>query len=150
MSTVKAGDKIKIHYTGRLDDGTTFDSSEGRDPLEFEVGSGMVIPGFDEGVKGMAIGDKKTINIPAAEAYGERRDEMVIQFPKSNFPPEMQPEIGMQLEMNDGQGQRMPVTIVDITEEAIVLDANHHLAGKDLIFDLELVGNEPKSMIIMP
>ena len=150
MSTVKTGDSIKIHYTGRLEDGTTFDSSEGRSPLEFEVGSGMVIKGFDDGVKDMAVGDKKTINIPAAEAYGERRDDMVIKFPKANFPADMTPEVGMQLEMNDQNGARFPVTITAISDDTIELDANHHLAGKTLIFDLELVEITPKSLIITP
>src|SRR6195952_2907317 len=99
MQTVKSGDTVKVHYHGRLTDGTTFDSSEGREPLEFEVGSGMVIKGFDDGVTGMQVGDKKTINIPVDDAYGPVNDSMLVEFPRSNFPPDMAPEVGMQLNM---------------------------------------------------
>lgn len=151
MQQVKKGDKIKIHYHGRLNDGTVFDSSNGRQPLEFEVGSGMVIPGFDVGVTGMTVGEKKTINIPFMEAYGPVQEEMVIEFPKTNFPAELKPEVGMQLNMSNQNGQQFPVVVKEIKEEVIVLDANHPLAGKDLIFDLELVeivGGSP--LIIMP
>src|ERR1044071_7084708 len=101
MQQVKKGDKVKVHYHGRLNSGETFDKSEGREPLEFEVGSGMVIKGFDDGVTGMAVGDKKTINIPAAEAYGEKNDEMVIHMPKDRFPKDMEIEVGMPLVMSD-------------------------------------------------
>lgn len=148
MQQVKQGDKVKVHYHGKLTDGTTFDSSEGREPLEFEVGAGAVIPGFDNGVMGMAVGDKKTVNIPAEEAYGPKVDELVMDFPKERFPEDMQPEIGMQLMMNNGSGQQFPVTIVEVKEESITLDANHQLAGKDLVFDIELVDIESKSRII--
>jgi FKBP-type peptidyl-prolyl cis-trans isomerase 2 len=148
MQQVKQGDKVKVHYHGKLTDGTTFDSSEGREPLEFEVGAGAVIPGFDNGVMGMAIGDKKTVNIPAEEAYGPKVDELVMDFPKERFPEDMQPEIGMQLMMNNGSGQQFPVTIVEVKDESITLDANHQLAGKDLVFDIELVDIESKSRII--
>ncbi len=148
MQQVKQGDKIKVHYHGKLTDGTTFDSSEGRSPLEFEVGSGAVIPGFDEGVMGMAVGDKKTINIPAEQAYGPRVQELVMDFPKDRFPEDMVPEVGMMLTMHNGNGQEFPVTIVDVKEDAVTLDANHHLAGQELIFDLELVDIESKSKII--
>ena len=151
MAQVKNGDKIKVHYHGKLTNGETFDSSAGREPLEFEVGSGMVIPGFDDGVTGMAVGEKKTINIPFAEAYGPKNPEMVIEMPKDRFPPEMEIELGMPLMMSDQQGQQFQVTIVEIKEEAVMLDANHPLAGQDLIFDLELVeivGGKP--LIIMP
>ncbi len=148
MQQVQQGDKVKVHYHGKLTDGTTFDSSEGREPLEFEVGAGAVIPGFDNGVKGMAIGDKKTVNIPADEAYGPKVDELVMDFPKERFPEDMVPEIGMQLMMNNGSGQQFPVTIVGVKDETITLDANHQLAGKDLVFDIELVDIEAKSRII--
>ena len=151
METVKSGDTVKVHYHGRLTDGTTFDSSEGRDPLEFQVGSGQVIKGFDDGVTGMGIGDKKTVHIPVDEAYGARSEEMVVEFPKSNFPPELAPEVGMQLTMTNNEGQQIPVVIIEVKEEIVVLDANHPLAGQDLVFDLELVSiNEVKSRIIMP
>ena len=148
---VKSGDKIKVHYHGKLNDGETFDSSEGRDPLEFEVGSGMVIKGFDDGVTGMSVGEKKTINIPFAEAYGPINPEMIIEMPKDRFPEDLELGIGMPLMMSDQQGQQFQVKIVEIKEEAVMLDANHHLAGKDLTFDLELVEIvAPVSRIIMP
>lgn len=151
MAQVKSGDKIKVHYHGKLTTGETFDSSEGREPLEFEVGSGMVIKGFDDGVTGMNVGDKKTINIPFNEAYGPRNPEMVIEMPKEKFPKDMELEVGLPLGMSDQNGQQFNVTIVEIKEEAVMLDANHPLAGQDLIFDLELVeivGGKP--LIIMP
>jgi FKBP-type peptidyl-prolyl cis-trans isomerase 2 len=148
MQQVKQGDKVKVHYHGRLTDGTTFDSSEGRSPLEFEVGSGAVIPGFDNGVMGMSVGEKKTINIPADEAYGQKVPELVMDFPKERFPEDMEPEVGMQLMMNNGAGQQFPVTIVEMKEDIVTLDANHQLAGQDLVFDLELVDIESKSKII--
>lgn len=151
MQQVKSGDTIQVHYHGKLTDGTTFDSSEGRNPLEFEVGSGMVIPGFDNGVTGMTVGEKRTIVIPADQAYGPRADEMIMEFPKAQFPPDLTPEVGMQLNMSNGSGQQFPVRIVEVKEEAVVLDANHPLAGETLHFDLELVAiTNSKSMIIMP
>ncbi len=137
--TVKSGNTIKIHYHGRLSDGTTFDSSAGRTPLEFTVGSGQVIKGFDDGVQGMAVGDKKTIEIPFINAYGPEDPSMIIEFPKERLPEDMKPEIGMQLNMNNAEGQQFPVVVTEITDENIILNANHPLAGKDLIFDLELV-----------
>ncbi len=151
MQQVKKGDKIKVHYHGRLKDGTSFDSSEGREPLAFEVGSGMVISGFDKGVTGMTVGEKKTITIPVEEAYGLTNEEMFMEVPKSNFPPDLKPEIGLQLTMSDESGNQFPVTIAEVKDDVIILDANHPLAGEDLIFDLELMeieGNKP--LIIMP
>jgi peptidylprolyl isomerase len=139
-----------VHYHGKLTSGETFDSSEGRAPLEFEVGSGMVIPGFDNGVLDMTVGQKKTIHIPFMEAYGPKQPEMIVEFPKTQFPADLNPEIGMALTMNNGQGQQFQVTVVEVKEEVVVLDANHSLAGQDLTFDLELVGITPKSTIIMP
>ena len=151
MQQAKKGDNVKIHYHGKLTDGSTFDNSEGREPLAFEIGSGMVIKGFDDGVTGMTIGEKKTIEIPAIDAYGEKQEDMVMAFPKDEFPPEMEPVIGMQLNMSNGQGQDFPVVVIEIKEEAVVLDANHPLAGKDLIFDLELIDIETAApLIIMP
>ena len=151
MKQAKSGDKVKVHYHGKLTSGETFDSSEGRAPLEFEIGSGSVIKGFDEGVTGMAVGEKKTINIPADEAYGPRNPEMVIDMPKERFPDDMKLEEGMPLMMSNGSGQNFQVVITEIKEESVMLDANHPLAGKDLVFDLELVeisGDKP--LIIMP
>ncbi len=151
MQQVKKGDTIKVHYHGKLVDGTTFDSSEGREPLEFEVGSGMVIPGFDDGVTGMAVGEKKTVTIPADDAYGPKQEDMIMEFPKERFPAEMVPEVGMQLNMNNGQGQSFPVVIVEVQDAVVILDANHPLAGQELIFDLELVEIKgAKPLIIMP
>jgi peptidylprolyl isomerase len=151
MQSVKSGDKVKVHYHGRLTNGETFDKSEGREPLEFEVGAGMVIKGFDDGVTGMSVGDKKTITIPFNEAYGPKNPEMIIDMPKNRFPKDMDLEVGMPLAMSDGQGQQFEVIVTQIMEDSVVLDANHPLAGKDLIFDLELVeilGGTP--LIIMP
>jgi peptidylprolyl isomerase len=151
MQQAKKGDKVKIHYHGKLNDGSTFDSSAGREPLSFEIGSGMVIPGFDDGVTGMTVGEKKTINIPADQAYGQVSEEMIMEFPLNQFPADMVPEIGMQLTMSNNQGQNFPVVIVELKDESVMLDANHPLAGKELIFDLELVEIEGASpLIIMP
>ena len=150
MQQVKNGDTVRVHYTGKLTTGELFDSSEGREPLEFEVGAGMMIKGFDVAVVGMALGDKKTVNIVPEEAYGERNDQMIIDFPRSNFPDDMTPEIGMQLMMNNNAGQQFPVTIVDVREDVVVLDANHQLAGKELVFVIEIVGIDAKGLIIVP
>ena len=140
MIQVKSGDKIHVHYTGKLIDGTLFDSSQGREPLEFQVGSGMVIKGFDEGVTGMTIGEKKTVYIPVADAYGDMDPNYLAVFNKAEIPSDIPYEIGMQLNMHqDGTGQVMPVVVVEVTDTTITLDANHLLAGKDLIFELELV-----------
>ena len=151
MAQVKKGDKIKVHYHGKLTSGETFDSSAGREPLEFEVGSGMVIKGFDDGVTGMSVGEKKTVNIPFNEAYGAKNPEMIIEMPKDRFPKDMEIEVGMPLGMSDQEGQQFEVTIVEIKDDVVMLDANHRLAGQDLVFDLELVeivGAKP--LIIMP
>lgn len=150
MQQAKSGDTVKVHYNGRLTDGTTFDSSSGRDPLEFKVGNGDVIKGFEAGVTGMSVGEKKTVHIPADEAYGQKDDERVVEFPRTNFPAEMEPEVGMQLNMTNGTGQVIPVMIVEVGEEVVTLDANHPLAGEDLIFDIELVDISGGSRIIIP
>jgi peptidylprolyl isomerase len=151
MPVVKSGDKVKVHYHGKLTSGETFDSSSGRDPLEFEVGSGTVIKGFDDGVTGMSVGEKKTITIPFDEAYGPRNPDMIIEIPKENFPKEMELEVGMPLMMSDQEGQQFQVTVTEIKEDSVMLDANHPLAGQDLVFDLELVDiSGTKPLIIMP
>lgn len=136
---IENGQKVKIHYTGTLDDGNQFDSSAGRDPLEFEMGAGMVIPGFESGVKDMAVGEKKSIHIPAAEAYGEKLEEMVMQFERTQLPEGLDPEVGMGLQMNGPQGQPIPVQITAVDETTITIDANHPLAGQNLNFELELI-----------
>ena len=132
------GKTVRIHYTGTLNDGTQFDSSAGRDPFEFEIGAGKVIPGFDIAVRSMEIGDKKTVTIPTAEAYGEVREEIIGDLPKDMFPPEMNLAVGTAIQMMSPQGPVM-VTIKEIKETAVTVDANHPLAGKDLTFELELL-----------
>jgi peptidylprolyl isomerase len=139
MAQAKKGDEVKVHYTGKLDDGTVFDSSEGREPLQFKIGEGQVIPGFEEGVVGMNTGDTKTISIPSGQAYGPHHDEMVIVVDKSQFPEGMNPELGDQLQMQHPSGQVVLVTVVDVSDKDVTLDANHPLAGKDLTFNVELV-----------
>ena len=152
MQQVKSGDTVRVHYHGKLTDGTTFDSSEGREPLEFEVGSGMVIAGFDTGVTGMTMGEKRTIQIPVEEAYGEKQEDMFMDFPMDRFPTDMKPEVGMQLNMSGQDGQDFPVIIREVLEDKVVLDANHPLAGEPLTFDLELVEivGDQSPLIIMP
>lgn len=139
MQAVKNGDTVRVHYHGRLTNGTTFDSSEGRDPLEFQVGAGMVIKGFDNGVVDMVPGDKKTLNIPVEEAYGPKNEELIMDFPKQNIPEDLNPQVGMELQMSNPQGQVFPVKVTAISSEFITLDANHPLAGEPLVFDIELV-----------
>lgn len=135
----KAGDTVKVHYTGTLSDGTQFDSSKGRTPLQFTIGSGQVIKGFDAGVTGMKVGEKKTITIPAAEAYGEYRDDLVFDVDKAELPASITPAVGMQLTMTQQNGSMINVKIKSVNETTLTLDANHELAGKDLTFALELV-----------
>ncbi|TDL90973.1 FKBP-type peptidyl-prolyl cis-trans isomerase [Meridianimarinicoccus aquatilis] len=139
MAEVKAGDTVHIHYTGTLNDGTTFDSSEGRDPLSFEVGSGEIIAGLDSALPGMSEGDKKTVNIPADQAYGPVNPEARQPVPRAEIPDHIPLDLGTQLQVETAQGQTMPVTITEVTEDTVVLDANHPLAGQDLNFDIELV-----------
>jgi FKBP-type peptidyl-prolyl cis-trans isomerase 2 len=139
MSDVKSGDKVRIHYKGTLADGTVFDSSEGRDPLEFTVGSGQVIVGMDKEMLGMTVGEKKTITAVAEEAYGPRQDDAQQDVPREMIPADIPLEVGMQLQMQSPEGQVIPVSVVAIGEEKVTLDANHMLAGKDLTFDIELV-----------
>jgi FKBP-type peptidyl-prolyl cis-trans isomerase 2 len=138
MAQAQTGDTVRVHYTGRLDGGEVFDSSRGRDPFEFTLGEGQVIPGFDRAVTGMEPGDEKTVTIPSDQAYGERRDEMVGEVPRAQFPPHIDPQVGQQLQMQQ-EGQNFVVTVAEVSDDAVKLDANHPLAGKDLTFDLELV-----------
>ncbi len=139
MTATKRGDNVKVHYTGKLADGTVFDSSKGGEPLAFAVGSGQVIQGFEEGVVGMKVGESKVLNIPVEKAYGERNDELVIQAPIEQVPPDLKPELGMRLEMGGANGEILRVVVTEITKTHITLDANPPLAGKDLIFEVELV-----------
>lgn len=135
----KAGDQVKVHYTGRLKDGSVFDSSQGREPLAFQVGAGMMIKGFDAAVNGMEVGDKVTAEIPCTEAYGESREDLIFNIPKENLPADLKPEVGQQLAMAQPNGQQVPVKVKEVLEAEVIIDANHDLAGKDLIFDIELV-----------
>jgi peptidylprolyl isomerase len=139
MTQVKSGDTVRIHYTGTLNDGTVFDSSQGRDPLEFTVGSGQIIPGLDKALPGMEVGDAKSVPVPAAEAYGPRNDEAVMDVPRTEFPDDIPLEAGTMLEMRSPDGRAVPVQITEVKEDAVTLDANHRLAGQDLTFDIELV-----------
>jgi peptidylprolyl isomerase len=139
-NTAQTGQQVAVHYTGRLANGSTFDSSVGAEPLQFQLGAGTVIPGFDNGILGMQIGQTKTINIPFAEAYGPVIAENILTIPRSEIPADLAVELGSQLNMHqDGEGQVIQVTVTELTSDSITLDANHPLAGQDLIFDLELV-----------
>jgi peptidylprolyl isomerase len=133
------GNNVRVNYTGKLSDGTIFDSSAGHDPLEFKIGSGTVIPGFETAVVGMAVGDKKTITIKADDAYGPRMDGLVKDISRDQLPKEITPVVGMQLQTTQSSGATLVVTITRVTETTITIDANHPLAGKDLTFDIELV-----------
>lgn len=139
MRTVQDGDVVRVHYTGKLTNGELFDSSEGREPLEFTVGAGQMIRGFDAAMPGMTQGEKKTIHILPADAYGEREDDAMIPFPKENVPADMVLEVGMTLTLSNQAGQPFPVVVAELKEDVVVLDANHMLAGKELVFDIELV-----------
>jgi len=140
MSQVKANDTVKVHYTGKLADGQVFDSSVERgEPIEFTMGQGQLIPGFEKGLINMKVNEKKTINIPKEEAYGEPREELVQEVQKSQLPEEIKPEVGMGLVSKSPDGQEMNLVVKDVKEETIVVDGNHPLAGKDLVFDLEVV-----------
>jgi len=134
------GDTVRVHYTGRLESGEVFDSSEGGEPLEFQVGAQQVIPGFDDGVRGMSVGDKKTIEIAADDAYGERMEQLVNRIPREGINlGDTQPAAGMNLIMHVADGQEIPVQITEVTDTHVTLDANHPLAGEKLIFDVERV-----------
>lgn len=139
MAVAKKGDKVKVHYRGSLVDGDIFDSSEGHDPLEFTIGSGQVIVGFDQAVTGMEVGEKRSVLIPFQNAYGERKTEMVLAVPTNQVPADLDLEVGMDLEMGGADGELLKVHVVEITDDTVTLDANPPLAGEDLNFDLELV-----------
>ncbi|SRR6056297_159665 len=139
MSQVKKNDTVKVHYTGKLTSGEVFDSSKDRDPLEFKVGSGQLIPGFDQAVEGMEVNEKKTINIPSEKAYGASNPDLVRNVSQEQLPENIDPEVGQTLVASGPEGQETRLVITEVHDEHIVVDANHPLAGKDLIFDLELV-----------
>ncbi len=139
MSNAKSGDTVKIHYTGTLDDGSEFDSSTGREPLEFSLGSGQVIAGFDNAVDGMSVGESKTVTIPPGEAYGDRNEQMIQEVPKTALPDDMKPEVGMQLQSKSPDGHVMNLTVTGVEDDSITVDGNHPLAGQALTFAIELV-----------
>ncbi|MFC5585536.1 peptidylprolyl isomerase [Nitratireductor kimnyeongensis] len=139
MSQVKSGDVVRIHYTGKLADGTQFDSSAGREPLEFKVGSGQIIPGLDRQIQGMKQGESGTLNIPAAEAYGARDENQVQAVPRSALPTEMDVQVGSNLQATTQEGNQISLTVVGVGDDEITVDANHPLAGHDLIFDIEVI-----------
>ena len=139
MSRAKNGDTVKIHYTGTLDDGTEFDSSAGRDPLEFQLGGGQVIPGFDNAVEGMTVGDSKNVRIEPDEAYGQRHEQLVQDVQRSALPDDLTPEVGMALQSQSPDGRVMMLTVTAVAEDTITVDGNHPLAGQALSFDIELV-----------
>jgi peptidylprolyl isomerase len=139
MSIAKTGDQVAVHYTGKHTDGSIFDSSVGKTPLEFKLGSGMVIKGFDDGVTGMTIGEKKTVIIPAAEAYGEHSPENTVTLERAQIPSHIELELGSSLSMHQDGGHVVEVVITELTDSQVTLDANHPLAGRDLTFELELV-----------
>lgn len=139
MSTAKQGDTVHVHYTGRLDDGTVFDTSEGRAPLQFVLGTGYVIPGVEKAVEGLTVGEQVTTKVPPEDGYGPRSDELVLNVGRDQFPSESAPEVGQRFQMTTGDGQQTMVTVTDVGEEVVQIDANHPLAGRSLNFDLELV-----------
>jgi peptidylprolyl isomerase len=139
MTQAQAGDTVRIHYTGTLDDGTEFDSSAGRDPLEFALGSGQVIPGFDSAVDGMAVGESKSVTIDPEQAYRQRHEQLVQQVPMSAFPEDMELAVGMQLQSQSPDGRVMNLVVTEVEDDAVTVDANHPLAGQALTFAIELV-----------
>jgi len=139
MGKAKIGDTVKVHYTGKLEDGTVFDTSAERGPLEFKIGEGQVIQGFEDAVIGMNPGEEKTVEIPADEAYGQRNEEMVADIGRDQFPEYLSPEVGQQFQIRQQNGQIILVTVTEISEDTVTLDANHPLAGKDLTFEIQLL-----------
>ncbi len=139
MSQAKTGDTVQVHYTGRLSDGSEFDSSSGGDPLQFEIGRGQVIPGFEDGVIGLAVGQSKTFTISAEQAYGPHNAEWVVTVPRDQIPDQIVLEEGRQLRLRQENGEAAVVTIAQVTADEVTLDANHPLAGQDLTFEIELV-----------
>ena len=135
----QAGDTVKVHYTGKLQDGTVFDSSEGRDPLEFTIGSGSLIEGFEQAVVGMTPGDAKTVQLSSAEAYGPRHEEMVQEIERAAIPSEIDLDVGVRLQASQDDGPPVLLTVVEMSESTVTVDANHPLAGEDLTFEIDLV-----------
>jgi peptidylprolyl isomerase len=139
MAQAKHGDTVKVHYTGKLEDGTVFDTSINRDPLQFTIGEGQIIPGFEQAVVGMNPGESKTTKVPADKAYGPQHKERVLLARRNQFPVDLKPEVGQKLQIRRTDGQTSVVTVTDVSESSVTLDANHPLAGKDLTFDIQLI-----------
>jgi FKBP-type peptidyl-prolyl cis-trans isomerase 2 len=139
MSEAKSGDTVTVHYTGRLTDGTVFDTSSGGEPLQFTLGQNRVISGFEDAVLGMAPGDKKTAVVPSDQAYGEHRPDLVVEFQRTQMPQDITLQVGQALQLRTHDGQKLTARVIDLSSDTVTLDANHPLAGKDLTFDIELV-----------
>ena len=139
MTQAKPGDTLRLHYTGKLDDGTVFDSSEGREPLSFELGAGQIIPGLEAGLAGMEAGERRTVRVEPADAYGEHDPSQVQSVDRAGVPDHIPTDPGTQLQVQTQDGQAVTVVVADVTDDKLVLDANHPLAGKTLTFDVELV-----------
>ena len=139
MTQAKAGDAVKVHYTGKLADGDIFSTSTQGDPLQFIIRKGQTIPGFDQAVEGMQVGESKRIEVSSEQAYGPYLDDLVIQVDCKELPPDLDPKVGDRLQIQQEDGRAIPVSVIDLTDEAVTLDANHPWAGKDLTFELELV-----------
>lgn len=139
MTEAKAGDTVKVHYTGRLTDGSEFDSSRDQEPLEFKVGAGDVIPGFEQAVVGMNQGESKTTTIPAGDAYGQYDDELLLEVDREQFPPNITPEVGQRLQLRQSDGEVLTAVVIEVADDTVTLDANHPLAGQDLTFEIRLV-----------
>lgn len=142
MTQAKKGDTVRMHYKGTLSDGSVFDSSEGREPLQFTIGAGQIIPGLEQAVEGMGAGDEKTVTIPAAEAYGDYQPQARQGIPRDQIPDNIPLQVGGRLQVQTPEGRAVPVTVTEISDEVVVLDANHPLAGKDLTFAVEIVDVE--------
>jgi peptidylprolyl isomerase len=140
---IQSGDTVSVHYTGRIENGEIFDSSQGRRPLSFTVGAGQLIRGFDEAVVGMLAGDTKTVTIPPEMGYGPRREELVVDIPRDTVPEGMELEKGMRLELVDPQGNKIPAEVFEILDEVVKMDLNHFLAGKTLVFEIEILEVTP-------
>jgi FKBP-type peptidyl-prolyl cis-trans isomerase 2 len=139
MSHAKIGDTVRVHYTGKLKDGEVFDSSRQREPLELKLGDGQVIEGFEGALVGMSAGQSKRVHVPAAKGYGQRQDDMVLEFERRTLPPDLDPQVGHQMQLQTHEGRQVPAFVTRVSESIVTVDANHPLAGKDLVFDLELI-----------
>ena len=140
MTQAQPGNTVRVHYTGRLDDGSVFDSSEGGEPLEFTIGQGQMIPGFEQGVVGMELGESRTVTIAADQAYGVYQPQGVIEVDRSEIPPTIQLEVGLQLQATGPDGRPAQLTVIELSEDKVKMDGNHPLAGKDLTFEIEVIG----------